>query len=67
MLNEAQTLLMSFFPTQGEGRIQETPVFNRGTPPRKRIPRAQRFHLYDDETRGVRVVRKPRLFKGHRP
>lgn len=67
MLNAAQVLLQSFFTPGVEPRGYKAPHANRPTPARPRFTRKSRFAVAYDDEGNVTAVRKPRLFKGHRP
>lgn len=66
MLNAAQQLYQSWL---GDAKVPgyKAPHAAQGTPPRKREPRNARFAVSLDDEGNVTRVRRPRLFKGHRP
>jgi len=68
-LNNAQQLLMAITTNRrGVVRGYKAPHANPGTPPRRRFTRAQRFMIDagDAEEGRPALIRRPRLFKGHR-
>ncbi len=71
MLNAAQQLMQSFYvmgdPVAGLQLRVTNDATHKGTPPRRHIPRKQRFAVAWNDAGDVIRVRLPRLFKGHRP
>ena len=66
MLNQAQTLIMSFVEGADTLRDYKAPHAYRGTPPRLRRARKPTVWLRNRKT-GEPIAKLRRLFKGHRP
>lgn len=66
MLNAAQQLYQSWL---GDAKVAtyKPPHAPQGTPPRRRESRNARFAIRFNDEGDVTHVRRPRLFKGHRP
>lgn len=66
MLNQAQTLLMSFVEGADTPRAYKAPHAYRGTPPRLRRGKRPQEWIHNPKT-GENIPRLRRVFKGHRP